>query len=195
MQQMKLKQIEKSDIEAEEEADQLAALNEDEELPLKLCAGGQLTKNAVQFKNAGYGYPSMDKALFTGAEFSIDGKSRIVLLGENGNGKTTLVRLLTGELEPTSGSVERDSGARIALVNQHHAEQLDLSLTPLAFLKKEFPGDGSYAHEQKLRSHLSGCGVGAELQGTPGHALSGGRKSSLSETNLQCSCKHLDSLT
>ena len=55
--------------------------------------------------------------------------------------------------------VERDSGARIAVVNQHHADQLDLTLTPLAFLKSKFPGDGSYAHEQTLRSHLAGCGL------------------------------------
>ena len=185
------KQIARSDEEKEKEDEELAALNEDEELPLKLCAGGQLTKNVVQFKDAGYMYPKMSEPLFTGAEFSIDGKSRIVLLGENGNGKTTLVRLLIGELEPTSGEVERDSGARIALVNQHHAEQLDLSLTPLAFLKAEYPGDGSYAHEQKLRSHLSGCGVGAELQGTPGHALSGGQRSRVALSAVSFARPHL----
>ena len=63
--------------------------------------------------------------------------------GENGNGKTTLVKLITGELTPTKGVVERDSGARISIVNQHHADQLDLSLTPLAFMVSLFPGDGS----------------------------------------------------
>ena len=97
-----------------------AALTEDAELPLRMSGGGQLPKAAVRFKNAGYGYPGMAAPLFTGAEFMIDGKSRIVVLGENGNGKTTLLRLLTGELSPTSGEVERDSGARIAVVNQHH---------------------------------------------------------------------------
>ena len=47
------------------------------------------------------------------------------------NGKTTLVKLLLGELEPTEGEIYRNGGARLALVNQHHADQIDLTLTPL----------------------------------------------------------------
>lgn len=73
---------------------------------------------------------------------------RIVLLGENGNGKTTLVKLLLGELEPTSGEIYRNAGARIGLVNQHHADQIDLTLSPLQFMMDRFPGDGSLSHEQ-----------------------------------------------
>jgi ATP-binding cassette subfamily F protein 3 len=69
--------------------------------------------------------------LFRNVEFSIDSKSRVVLLGENGNGKTTLVKLMLGQLEPTSGEVYNNPNARHALVNQHHADQLDLSKTPL----------------------------------------------------------------
>ena len=117
------------------------------------------------------------KPLFTKAEMRIDGESRIVLMGENGNGKTTLVKVMMGELEPTSGMVDSNSGARIAVVNQHHADQLDLSLTPLAFLKAQFPGDGSYEHEQGLRSHLASCGVSTDLMMRTGHALSGGQRS------------------
>lgn len=49
-----------------------------------------------------------------------------MLLGENGNGKSTLVKLMTGALEPTEGEIRRKSSARIAIVNQHHADQLDL---------------------------------------------------------------------
>lgn len=55
--------------------------------------------------------------------------------------------------------MRRSPHARYALVNQHHADQIDLSLTPLEFLATKFPGDGSYDHTQKLRSHLSQCGV------------------------------------
>merc|ERR1712166_1073430 len=104
----------------------------------------------------------MGKPLFTGAEFGVDGKSRIVLVGENGNGKTTLVKLMLGQLQPTKGAVNINRGARIALVNQHHADQLDLSMTPLQFLLNKFPGDGSYNQEQAIRGHLTQCGCGQE---------------------------------
>ncbi|MEO0715805.1 MAG: ATP-binding cassette domain-containing protein, partial [Planctomycetota bacterium] len=46
---------------------------------------------------------------------------------ENGNGKTTLIKLLIGELDPTLGEIKRSPHARIALVNQHHADQIDFS--------------------------------------------------------------------
>ena len=47
------------------------------------------------------------------------------------------------------------NGARVALVNQHHADQLDLTKTPLAWMASQFPGDGSNDHELELRSHLA----------------------------------------
>jgi ATP-binding cassette subfamily F protein 3 len=46
------------------------------------------------------------------------------------------------------GNVKRDRTARIALVNQHHADQIDMTLSPLQFMLKEYPGAGNYAQEQ-----------------------------------------------
>ena len=57
------------------------------------------------------------KTLFSNAEMSVDSKSRIVLLGENGNGKTTLVKLMTGALQPTEGEIKRKAQARAGGVN------------------------------------------------------------------------------
>lgn len=95
-----------------------------------------------------------------------------------------------GVLEPTEGEIKRNPHARFSLVNQHHADQIDLTLTPLEFLQKLFPGDGSYDHTQTLRGHLSSCGVTSgssvtnalgtkipDLQNTPCSALSGGQRS------------------
>eukprot|EP00930_Biecheleria_cincta_P019325 TRINITY_DN14776_c0_g1_i2.p1 TRINITY_DN14776_c0_g1~~TRINITY_DN14776_c0_g1_i2.p1 ORF type:complete len:729 (+),score=166.40 TRINITY_DN14776_c0_g1_i2:30-2216(+) len=171
------KQLEKLEVKQDEEADELAALQEDADLPLKLHAGGRLDQPAVQLRDVAFNYPGMSKPLFTGAEFTVDAKSRIVLVGENGNGKTTLVKLMLGQLQPTKGSVSINRGARIALVNQHHADQLDLTMTPLQFMLHKFPGDGSYAQEQTLRSHLSACGCGVEQQNVTAACLSGGQRS------------------
>ena len=125
----------------------------------------------------GFGYPGSTKPLFTGAEMSIDSNSRIVLLGENGNGKTTLVKLMTAALEPTEGEIRRNAQCRIAIVNQHHADQIQLHMTPLEFMRFKFPGDGSDAHNLLLRSHLDRMGVPTIKQGVPAHALSGGQRS------------------
>ena len=53
-----------------------------------------------------------------------------------------------GELTPCKGQVRRSPHARYALVNQHHADQIDMTMTPLEFLTSKFPGDGSYEHMQ-----------------------------------------------
>jgi ATP-binding cassette subfamily F protein 3 len=92
-------------------------------------------------------------------------------------GQTTLVKVILGELEATAGAVRRNPHCRVAMVNQHHADQIDLSLTPLAFMKRKFPGDGSMEHDQRVRSHLASCGVSAKLMMTQALALSGGQRS------------------
>mmetsp|Transcript_8070 Transcript_8070/g.17383 ORF Transcript_8070/g.17383 Transcript_8070/m.17383 type:complete len:771 (+) Transcript_8070:93-2405(+) len=187
---MKAKQADKLEQVHAEHATDLAALQEDIELPLKVSAGGEIDGFVVQLKDAGFGYPGATPArLFRHCEFGITSKSRIVLLGENGNGKTTLVKLITGSLEPSEGEVLRNPHARFALVNQHHADQIDLTMSPLQFLRTKFPGNGSYEHMQTLRGHLSSCGVTSgssnnatgktvfDLQNTPASALSGGQRS------------------
>lgn len=184
---MKAKQAEKLEEVQAEHAEELAALQEDVELPMNIVAGGELDGFIVQLRDVGFGYPgATPRRLFEHCEFGITSKSRIVLLGENGKGKTTLVKLIMGELEPCEGDVWRLPQARFAVVNQHHADQIDLTMTPLQFITSKFPGDGSYEHMQVLRGHLSSCGVTSgsssnksvkDLQNTPASALSGGQRS------------------
>ena len=180
--QMKLKmskdkQAERLQVEKDKLVGAAATLQEDNELPLDLKAGGAVSGFIANIKGVSFRYSAETPTLFQGVELGIDSKSRIVLLGENGNGKTTLVKLLIGELEPTVGEVAIAGGTRIALVNQHHADQIDMTLSPLQFMLDKFRGDGSYQHEQKLRSHLNSCGVTSEMQTLPSSALSGGQRS------------------
>ena len=133
------------------EADETADLSEDGELPLALAAGGALRGPIATLANVAFKYPGMETELFANVDMSLDSDSRVCLLGENGDGKTTLVKVMLGHLDPTQGVVTLNRGARVALVNQHHADQLSYDKTPLAFMLDKFPGDGSNAHEQELR--------------------------------------------
>ena len=86
---MKAKQADKLEVVLNEHAEELAALQEDVELPINIAAGGELDGYVVQLLDVGFGYPNAKpERLFTHCEFGITSKSRIVLLGENGNGKT-----------------------------------------------------------------------------------------------------------
>ena len=126
-------------LEAAKDAEEFAALEEDIELPVNLSSGGEIDGFLIQMIGVGFGYPN-GKILFQDADFGIISTSRIVLLGENGNGKTTLVKLLMGELRPTSGEIRCNQQIRTALVNQHHADQIPLQQTPLEFMQTKYPG-------------------------------------------------------
>ncbi|EOD27746.1 hypothetical protein EMIHUDRAFT_41348, partial [Emiliania huxleyi CCMP1516] len=165
------------------------AQDEDHELPLSLQAGGEISGPLVQLRGVAFGYSAAGEQLFSGAELGVDATSRIVLLGENGNGKTT--PLLLGDLAPTAGEVVRNGGARIGLVNQHHADQIDLTLTPLQFLMDRFPGDGSYAHEQALRSRRHGSRQRPPPQAVPSSALSGGQRSRVALAAVSYAAPHV----
>lgn len=82
---MKSKQADKLEEEQTQQAQELAALVEDLELPMTIGSGGELDGFVVQLRNVGFGYPnSSPSLLFKHCEIGITSKSRIVLLGENG---------------------------------------------------------------------------------------------------------------
>ena len=85
---MKAKQADKLSEQAEAQAEELAALQEDIELPLDLKSGGRLDGFLVQLRAVSFSYAPHGTAppLLRDVELGVDSTSRIVLLGENGNG-------------------------------------------------------------------------------------------------------------
>ena len=94
-------------------------------------------------------------------------------LGLDNAGKTTLLNLMTGKLRPTEGNVDRSQQVRVSVFSQHHVDGLDLTLCPLEYLLREFPGTA----EEKMRSHLSSFGIPQDLQLRAMYKMSGGQKS------------------
>ncbi|MGV3711329.1 MAG: ABC-F family ATP-binding cassette domain-containing protein [Gemmatimonas sp.] len=66
--------------------------------------------------------------IFRDISFTVSQGDRWAIVGRNGTGKTTLVRLLTGQIQPTKGSVARQPGLRIALLDQHRHFEPEMSL-------------------------------------------------------------------
>ena len=73
-------------------------------------------------------------AVLENLSFRLDNDDRIALLGANGNGKSTLIKLLAGRLAPLSGNVNKSGKLRIGYFAQHQGDELDLSATPLVEL-------------------------------------------------------------
>ncbi|MGA0393098.1 MAG: ABC-F family ATP-binding cassette domain-containing protein [Rhodospirillales bacterium] len=116
-----------------------------------------------------------DKPVLSGLDLRIDHDDRIALLGANGNGKSTLMKLLAARLKPMDGKVTKSSKLKIGYFAQHQADELNLSSTPLETLTQRL----EMTTESKVRAHLGRFGFGADKAETKIGDLSGGEKARL----------------
>jgi ATP-binding cassette subfamily F protein 3 len=128
----------------------------------------------ITLEGAAAGY-APDRPVLSGLDLRLDMDDRIALLGANGNGKSTLMRLLAGRLKPSAGRLVKPSKLKAGYFAQDQAEELDLAATPLEHLARLLPE----APPQTLRGRLGAFGFGPELAETTVAKLSGGEKARL----------------
>ncbi len=105
----------------------------------------------------------------------IDTDDRIALLGSNGNGKSTLVKLLAGKLQPFSGHVTRAEKLSVGYFAQHQVDELNLDGSPYDHVRKLMPD----ATETKVRGRTGAIGFSGKAGDTLVKSLSGGEKARL----------------
>ncbi len=120
----------------------------------------------------GYG----DKVVLRRLNLRIDQDDRIALLGRNGEGKSTLAKVLSDRLALMEGKITRSSKLRIGFFAQHQVDELHIDETPLQHIQRERPNEAP----ARLRARLAGFGLMAEQVETEVGRLSGGQKARLS---------------
>jgi ATP-binding cassette subfamily F protein 3 len=127
---------------------------------------------ATEKASVGYG----ETIILRDLNLRIDQDDRIALLGRNGEGKSTLSKMLSDRLQIASGTMTRSNKLRIGFFAQHQVDELYVDETPLEHLLRERPAEG----QAKLRARLAGFGLGADQADTEVGRLSGGQKARLS---------------
>ncbi|KAF9359248.1 hypothetical protein BGX26_012778 [Mortierella sp. AD094] len=121
----------------------------------------KLPPPVLAFDEVGFAYSgNMKDALYSGVNLGIDMDSRVALVGPNGAGKSTLLKLMTGELTATEGRIQRHMQLKLGKYNQHSADQLDMELSPIDYLRKRFPDmpqDVDHWRQQIGRYGLTGA--------------------------------------
>jgi len=133
--------------------------------------------------SVGYG----GKPVLRDVSFRLDVDDRIALLGKNGNGKSTLMKLLAGRLDAMAGETRQSGKLRVGYFAQHQTDELDVEATPVAAMARKRPND----NEEKLRRHLGGFGFGQARAFTKIGNLSGGEKARLLFALMSCDRPHI----
>jgi ATP-binding cassette subfamily F protein 3 len=118
----------------------------------------------------GYGAPIVNDI-----EFEVHTGDRIGLLGLNGQGKSTFIKTLVGEVKPLGGEIIVNSKLKIGYYAQHQLEQLDLSLSPLQTIQQL----NVQEKEQKIRQFLGGFQFQGDMALSSIKNFSGGEKARL----------------
>ncbi|KAB6715077.1 MULTISPECIES: ABC-F family ATP-binding cassette domain-containing protein [Roseobacteraceae] len=145
----------------------------------------ELSPPIINMENASVGYDG--KQILGKLDLRIDQDDRIALLGRNGEGKSTLSKLLSNRLAPMGGKMVQHNKLRIGFFAQHQVDELYLDETPLQHLQSAIPG----MLGPKLRAKLAGFGLGADQADTEVGRLSGGQKARLSLLLATLDAPHL----
>ncbi|MBH0113410.1 ABC-F family ATP-binding cassette domain-containing protein [Novosphingobium sp. YJ-S2-02] len=152
----------------------IASMAEDPSMSFDFPSPDELRPPLVTLDLAAVGYEA-DKPILRRLNLRIDPEDRIALLGRNGNGKTTLARLLARQLEPMEGSLAFSPKIRIGYFTQYQVEELPSGSTPLELMTRAMTGKPPLAVRGQLgRFGFSGPRATAEI-GT----LSGGERARL----------------
>ncbi len=163
-----------SRIKALERMDELRPVRPDHEVAFDFPYPEPMAPPLIALDNASVGY-SEGQPVLKRLGLTLDMDDRIALLGENGNGKTTLLRLLMGELKAMSGAVRHSSKMRVGYFAQEQADAFDPDRTAREELALRMPD----VLETKLRSHLGRFGFTQDRANVKVGSLSGGEKAKL----------------
>ena len=162
-----------SRIKALERMPQIESVVEDRVTRFSFPEPNKLAPPMLSLDNVDIGYDG--KAVLKGVSLRIDMEDRIALLGTNGNGKSTLAKLLAGRLEPLSGRQFRTGNLRVGYFAQHQEDDLVMTETPYEHLSRALPK----ATPPQVRAQAARFGLDADRVNTKVSAMSGGEKARL----------------
>jgi ATP-binding cassette subfamily F protein 3 len=153
----------------------VAAIVTSEVLPINIPAPDRvLSPPIVALDRVAVGYEP-GRPVLSNLSLRIDNDDRIALLGANGNGKSTLVKLIAGRLEPLAGALTRASRIKIAYFAQHQLEELESGGSVYDHVRAMMPD----AEVAKVRAVAGAIGFSGQSADTQIDKLSGGEKARL----------------
>lgn len=164
----------------------IASLAEDPSLSFDFPSPDELRPPLVTLDLASVGYAE-NKPILERLNLRLDPDDRIALLGRNGNGKTTLARLLAAQLAPMDGAINVSGKMKVGYFTQYQVEELDGSDTPLEHMTRAMQG----ASPGAVRGQLGRFGFSGMKATTQVAKLSGGERARLALALITRDAPHM----
>jgi len=146
----------------------------------------------IAFNDVGFSYSGKkEDFLYQDLSFGIDMDSRVAIVGQNGTGKSTLLNLIIGALQPVEGSVQRHAGLKLGKYSQHSADQLPYDKSPLEYMESKYKEKFPDKDVQFWRAQLGRFGLSGSHQTSPIRTLSDGLRNRVVFSQLALENPHI----
>jgi ATP-binding cassette subfamily F protein 3 len=163
----------------------IAAVLDDPSLSFDFPDPSELRPPLITLDMASVGYG--ETPVLSRLNLRLDPDDRIALLGRNGNGKTTLARLLAAQLAPMEGGMTASGKMRVGYFTQYQVEELDSGDTPLEHMTRQMKG----ASPGAVRAQLGRFGFSGDKATTKVGKLSGGERARLALALITREAPHM----
>jgi len=134
---------------------------------------GTIPPPVIMVQKVSFRYNETTPWIYKNLEFGMDLDTRLALVGPNGAGKSTLLKLIAGELHPTEGMIRRNNHLKLGRYHQHLHELLELDLSPLDYMMKQFP---EFKERDEMRKVIGRYGISGKAQTSQMKQLSDGQR-------------------
>ncbi|MFT9100118.1 MAG: ABC-F family ATP-binding cassette domain-containing protein, partial [Zymomonas mobilis subsp. pomaceae] len=175
-----------SRMKALEKMEPIAAAVEDPSLSFSFPSpDANLKPPLITLDQASVGYG--EKPILSHLNLRIDPDDRLAFIGRNGNGKTTLAKLLVGQLSTLEGAMTTSSKIKVGYFTQYQVEELDVEDSPLDHMTRLMPGSPTAA----VRAQLGRFGFSGEKATQKVGSMSGGERARLALALITRDAPHL----
>jgi len=149
------------------------AVKTDKSVSFYFFSCGTIPPPVIMVQKVSFRYNETTPWIYKNLEFGMDLDTRLALVGPNGAGKSTLLKLIAGELHPTEGMIRRNNHLKLGRYHQHLHELLELDLSPLDYMMKQFP---EFKERDEMRKVIGRYGISGKAQTSQMKQLSDGQR-------------------